>query len=161
MKIKILDKYVYEGLGFPVTLLNVPMVEVMGTWAPNIDYNKFQKAMVLLLAHKPVPITGNEIRFIRQYFEMSMEAFGQLFGVSHAAVSKWEGKGDKATSAEISTEKLIRLFILYKLNVNNRKFRNGYKDVFFDVSLEHSTEKKQAIFEPLALDVGKEELIAV
>ena len=32
MKEKILDEYVYEGLGFPVTLSNVPMVEDMAAW---------------------------------------------------------------------------------------------------------------------------------
>lgn len=157
MKEKILDEYVYEGLGFPVTLLNVPMVEAMGAWAPNIDYNKLQKIMFLLLAHKPVPLTGNEMRFVRQYSEMSMEIFGRIFGVSHAAVSKWEKRGDEITNADINTERLIRLFILEGLKVNNREFRNGFREVF----LEPSLRAKKVSFEPLAVDVKKEELLAV
>ena len=157
MKEKILNEYVYDGLGFPITLLHVPMVEVMGVWAPKIDYNKLQKIMFLLLAHKPIPLTGNEMRFVRQYSEMSMEKFGQIFGVSHAAVSKWEKRGNELTNADINTERLIRLFILEELNVNNRAFRNGFREVF----LEQSLGEKQISFEPLALDVEKEELLAI
>jgi hypothetical protein len=47
-----------------------------------------QKAVLYLLATKPTPLKGRELRFIIDYFEMSYRDFAKLFGVSHVAVVK-------------------------------------------------------------------------
>ncbi|HSX03639.1 MAG TPA: hypothetical protein VLG76_02815 [Rhabdochlamydiaceae bacterium] len=90
MRKKYAKKFVYEGLGFPVVLTNVRLVEKRGVCTPEIDYNKFQKHVLLALSLKTSPLTGNEIHFIRTYFEMTLENFGKQFGVTHVAVLNWE-----------------------------------------------------------------------
>ena len=94
MKTKIEKTYMFEGLGFPVHLTNVPMVEMRGEFILDIDFNKLQKAVLLHLCHKKTPLTGNEIKFIREYFSFTTIVFGYLFGYSHNAVLKWENQGE-------------------------------------------------------------------
>lgn len=158
MKQKIQKEFEYGGFGFPITLVNVPMIEVMGVWTPHINYNKLQKVLLLALAHKPGPLTGNELRFLRKYFELNMETFGKLFGVTHAAVSKWENKGDQPLNTDINTERCLRLFIMDHLDVKDEDFRRIYKEV---ADQDITEPKKLDIEHPFHIDAEKEELMAI
>ena len=112
---KIQKKYIDYGLGFPVTILNAPLIKVRNTWALDINYNKYEQSILILLAYLPSKLTGNELRFIRTYFEMTIRSFAERFSVKHPAVVKWEKKADLATSMAWTTEKDIRLFIIDQL----------------------------------------------
>lgn len=117
----------YDGLGFPITLLNFPLVKVRGVVVPNIDYNILQKNVLLALSSKPHPLTGNEVRFIRQYLQMTYTEFANRFGVTHASVIHWEKS--KNTFAKIlpTTELCIRLYILDILEAKNKVFRETFR----------------------------------
>lgn len=112
---KIAKVFVDQGLGFPVRLINVPMVKVRGAWTPNINYNELAMAVLVALAHKPARLTGSEVRFIRQHFEMTLQGFAERFCVSHPAVMKWERAEKSATAMTWTTEKDLRLFVFSKL----------------------------------------------
>ena len=116
-----------SGFGFPVVLLNVPMVKVRRVWTPNIDYNKLAKNVALALAEKPARLTGDEIRFIRQHFEMTLSEFGNRFDVTHAAVVKWENAGDDPPKLKWPIEKDMRLFILERGRERATAFGRLYK----------------------------------
>lgn len=124
---KLQKRFVDEGFGFPVVLLNVPMVKVREIWTPKIDYNKLAKSVALALAAKPARLTGNEIRFIRQHFEMTLSDFGARFDVTHPAVVKWEGAGEKPPKLKWPVEKDIRLFILDREHERPMAFGRLYK----------------------------------
>ena len=111
MEIKKVKRFVYNGLGFPVVLVNVTLVKKRDIWTPTIDYNKLQKRVLFALAQKQLAMTGNEIHFVRTYFEMTLENFGKHFGVTHAAVLTWEKMGDKQARINPTNELNIRLFI--------------------------------------------------
>jgi hypothetical protein len=64
-KQKIEKEIIYDGLGFPIILRNVPMVEIRGVWTPDIDLNVLQRVVLLSLAHHLKSLTGNQIRFIK------------------------------------------------------------------------------------------------
>ena len=145
-KRKIEQEFIYYGLGFPIVLSNVPMVEVRGTWTPEIDYNALQKIVLLTLSHKEVALTGSELSFIRKYFRLTLQKFGKLFGVSHAAVSKWETCKNKPARIQLTTEREIRLFILDSLLEKSSEFRNAYRKL-----IEQQFKLKQA--KPLEIDV--------
>src|SRR6267154_2707512 len=100
---------VFEGLGFPIKLINAPMKKVFGEWYIDINMNKLMIIVFEALAHKPVPLTGDELGFIRSYLEMTTTEFGKTFGVSHVAVLKWESEENKVSPA---LELCIRLYIL-------------------------------------------------
>ncbi len=111
MKTKKAKRFIYEGLGFPMVLLNVSLVKKRDVWTPAIDYNKLQKRVLFALAQKHSAMTGNEIHFVRAYFEMTLENFGKHFGVTHVAVLTWDKMGDKQARINPTTELYIRLFI--------------------------------------------------
>jgi hypothetical protein len=142
---KIQKRFVYDGFGFPVVFLNVPMIKVRGAWTPNVNYNELARAMVLSLAHTSARLTGNQIRFIRHYFEMTLERFGQRFDVSHPAVRKWEAAGDEAPALKWPMEKDIRLFILDQLDVRPKEFKRAYE------SLRQEATARRA---PIEMDVA-------
>src|SRR3989344_6858416 len=108
MKKKLKQHFLYEGLGFPIHLLNVPMIKTRGEWTPDVNYDHLQKAILNALAEKPISLTGGEIHFIRKYFRKTLEAFGQEFGVSHVAVMDWEKQENKPVKMNPATEKCIR-----------------------------------------------------
>ncbi len=126
MKRKIKKHLVYEGFGFPIHLLNVPMFKTRDTWIPDINYNILQKIVLAAIATKPIPLSGAEVRFIRKYFRMTLEAFGREFGVSHVAVIEWEKAEEKPVQMNPATEKCLRLFALDSLHISDEEFRKKY-----------------------------------
>jgi DNA-binding transcriptional regulator YiaG len=124
-KNKKIETFIYEGLGFPIKLINAPMRKVYGEWVFDFSMGIFQKAVLNMLTRKPSPLTGKELRFIIDYFEMSYRDFAKIFGVSHVAVVKWEKKNVRMSP---STEIYLRLYILNYLKVTDREFRKLYMD---------------------------------
>ena len=120
------DTFIWEGLGFPIRLVNVPMKKVLGEWVLDINLNQFQKAVIHMLAKKTTPLTGQELRFIIDYLEMSTRDFAQVLGVTHTAVLKWENEKSKMNP---STEVCLRLYILDFLKVADKEFRNLYLNI--------------------------------
>jgi len=117
-KRKIQKSFVDYGCGFPVRLVNAPMVFVRGVWTLDIDYNKLHTNILRAMTRKPVPLTGNEIKFIRHYFELTLKEFGENFGVTHVAVMKWEKAGDKSPPYSVSQERDMRTFIMARLETD-------------------------------------------
>ncbi len=122
MKKKIQKVYQDHGFGFPVTILNVPMIEVRGEWVPNIDQKELQARVIEALVLKDSRLTGSEIHFIRLFSEMTLEQFAERFDVTHPAVLKWERAKNHATGMGWTTEKDIRLFALSKLEPKAQRF---------------------------------------
>lgn len=112
METKFQKEFIDYGFGFPVKFMNVTLLKVRGSWTPKVPYNRIAKQLLHALAFKPVRLSGNEVRFIRQSFEMTLQEFGKRFDVSHVAVIKWEKAGDKVTPMAWSIEKDLRLFVL-------------------------------------------------
>lgn len=117
------DTFIWEGLGFPIRLINVPMRKVFGEWILDINLEHFQKVVLLTLARKPTSLSGTEVRFIIDYLKMSTREFARLFGVTHAAVLKWENEKSKMNP---STEVCVRLYVLNHLKVADKEFRKLY-----------------------------------
>src|ERR1700688_148683 len=103
------ETFVFNGLGFPIKLINVPMKKVAGEWCIDIDMNKLMIVVLEALVHKPTSLTGDELGFIRSYLGMTTAKFGKTFGVSHVAVLKWES-GENNISPPL--EFCIRLYVL-------------------------------------------------
>lgn len=120
---KKVDTFIYEGLGFPIRLVNVPLRKVYGEWVFDFSMGIFQKTVLNILARKSTPLTGLELRFIIDYFKMSYRDFAKIFGVSHVAVVKWEREESRMNP---STEVYLRLYILNFLKVTDKEFRKVY-----------------------------------
>lgn len=113
---KWVENYCYEGLGFPVELKRVEVVEIDHAWHPIIDVQKVASTVINALAYQKTRFTGNQVKFIRSYFSMPLRQFGlEVVHESHAAVDKWEKNGNKITSMNNNTEYVLRLFIVEQL----------------------------------------------
>ena len=129
METKIQKEFIDTGFGFLIKLLNVPMVKARGVWTPNVNYNALANAVLFALSGKPSRLTGNETKFIRNHFQMTLQAFAKRFSVSHVAVLKWEKMKDTPTLMNWATEKDIRLFIIDKLRANPKDFAKLYSEL--------------------------------
>lgn len=129
MKKKIQKVYEGHGFGFPVVLLNVPMIQVRGEWLPDVNQNKLSEIVLGALIHKPYRLTGNEVHFIRIFLGMTLEQFAKRLDVTHPAVLKWEKKQTEPTGMIWSTEKDIRLFGLTKLQKHKNDFLSAYHEL--------------------------------
>jgi len=134
---KIYDEYMEYGCGFPVLLKNVPMKEDEGEWVPYIDYNKLDKVVLMEICKMPYRLTGNQVRFIRLYFEKTLEDFADLFKVKHSSVINWEKKKDKIAKITWGTELAIRLFVFYQLEA--KRFKQDYAKLIDQDFLEDAT----------------------
>ena len=129
MEKRIQGRFVYEGFGFPVVLTNVPMIKVRGAWTPDVDYNALAKHLVLAIATHSARLSGAEVQFVRQYFDMTLQQFAERFGVSHPAVMKWERAGAAAANMSWGTEKDLRLFVLDSLGVKPKALVETYRSL--------------------------------
>ena len=125
---KVQQSVVYEGFGFPVDLVDVPMIKIWGSWIPEMDYNEVSQRLLEAVALKPARLTGSEVRFIRHMFSMSLPRFAKRFGVTHPAVLKWERTSNKATAMRWAVEKDIRLEVLQaRAGPGEREFLSAYR----------------------------------
>lgn len=141
------ETFIYEGFGFPIRLINAPLKKVCGEWAFNFSMGAFQKCILNMIARKPTPLTGAELRFIMDYFEMSYRDFAKICGVSHVAVVKWETEKARMNP---STEVYIRFYILDHLKVTDKEFRRLHLIITPERIANSEIEKT-----PLEIDIDK------
>jgi DNA-binding transcriptional regulator YiaG len=146
------ETFTYQGLGFPIELIDAPMKKIYGEWILDINLGKLQREVLDLLIHQPTPLQAGELRFIRKYFEMTLAAFGEIFGVSHVAVLKWESGQLPAPAMDM----YIRMFVMDRLKANNAEFGKLYHQISL-ASLAHS-KRKRTSFKPFVLDAKKDSL---
>ncbi len=126
---KVESQYIDYGFGFPVTLIDVPMIKVRGKWTPDIDYNALAKSLLQALSRLNGRLTGNQVRFVRHHFEMTLQQFAERLGVTHPAVMKWEKAGNRPTGMSWSAEKDIRLFITKGFTASAKDFLSLYQQL--------------------------------
>ena len=148
MKTKIVDTFLYEDLGFPIMLVNVPMREALGEWVLDFNLGKFIDEVLKMLIHKRDPLNGEELHFIRKYFEMTTTQFGKLFGVTHVAVLKWEANENQIPP---TTEKCIRMFALEKLDGEDDELIKLYHEI--DVENLAKRRKRKTVNRPLRFNL--------
>ncbi|PKL79084.1 MAG: hypothetical protein CVV27_02365 [Candidatus Melainabacteria bacterium HGW-Melainabacteria-1] len=150
-EIRIQDEWLDTRYGFPIRLFNVPMVKVRGVWTPKIDYAKLTLRVLRELVEKASPLTGHELRFIRQSLEMTQTAFAERFSVTHPAVVKWEQKGEQPTRMSWSTEKDIRLAVCEHASAT--EFQALYRQLQTRPDATPATELRITLDQPQATSV--------
>lgn len=72
------------------------------------DVDGLHAAVARALAKKPVPLSGAEFRFLRQYLKMSQRRFGELLDKDEQSVAKWEKEDNVPRYAEPAIRNLVR-----------------------------------------------------
>ena len=109
------EDYVDYRFGFQVKIATVEIVDTPVGSVPLVDNRLLAEEVCRQLANKPTRLTGNEVRFLRLHFEMTLQKFGQCLGVTHAAVKRWQKAGDEAAGMKWSCEMCLRLLTLLRL----------------------------------------------
>lgn len=142
-----IETFIYEDLGFPILLVNAPLRKAFGEWIIDINFNKLRSDALNSLIHKQSNLTGEELRFIRKHFVMTTKEFGKIFGVTHAAVLKWES-GENRISP--TTDIYVRLYVLRRLHAKNEDFGK----LFNEISPEKLSKKvHEDSMEPMKIEV--------
>lgn len=142
-----IETFIYNDLGFPIELIDTPMKKIMGEWVLDINLNILQKEVLKMLIHKPTPLQAGELRFIRKYFEMTTTSFGGVFGVSHAAVIKWEGGQLPAPPMDV----YIRMYAMNRLHAKNEDFGKLFHEV--NMADLAQAKKERRTDKPISLNV--------
>lgn len=117
MKIK---NYRFEGFGFPVIFDELPAVKVRGELVPDVDFDKYAKPLIEhICAYQNVPLSGNQVKFVRNYFGMSLREFAKMLNVTHQSVMRWELHFSSAAHIDVNTEIVLRIIIAKRLNSKN------------------------------------------
>jgi len=105
-------KILYNGLGFPMILVGFRTKKVQGEEVPDVNFKELQAKAFLALTHKPGPLIGAELAFVRAYLAMTQVEFARKVGLAnHSRVSQWEKKGLKPTGMEFMSELSVRLLM--------------------------------------------------
>src|SRR5579862_1206956 len=129
------ETFIFNGLGFPIQLIDCPMKKVLGEWVIDINLNDLQLFVFKDLIHKPSNLTGREIRFMRKFMDLTTEEFGKKLGVTHAAVVKWEKEQVKMSPVY---DVYIRMLCMSSLKAT------GINSIFKEISPETLSEAKQS-----------------
>lgn len=129
------ETIVYEDLGFPIQLIDVPLRKILGEWVLDVNLNELQALVLKLLIRQVTPLQAEQVRFIRKYLEMTTTAFGEVFGVTHAAVLKWENGHLPSPPMDVC----IRLYVMERLHAKNSEFGK----LFHEVSMAGLAEAKK------------------
>lgn len=130
------ETFVYEGLGFPIELIDAPMKKMLGEWVIDINMSALQRFVFKGLIYKPYPLTGKEIRFMRKFLGLSTTELGKKLGLSHATVVKWEKEQTQISPIQ---ETYIRMFLCER-NKDNELI-NLYKEIRPEKLAEAKNEK--------------------
>ena len=112
---------VFEELGFPVMLVDPPMIQVRGHEVPDLNLRELQEAVFRQLFIKPVRLTGAEVRFIRKHLRLRQADLARMLNMAnHSVVSQWEGREDQATGMEYNTEVVLRVWMAAKVGLGEQ-----------------------------------------
>ena len=103
---------IYEELGFPILLVDPPMVTMRGHEVPDVNLRALQEAVFRMLVVKPARLTGAEVRFIRKHLRLRQADLAEVLNrANHTVVSQWESRGDGPAGMDYNTEVVLRIWM--------------------------------------------------
>ncbi len=99
----------FDGLGFPLILLNPSYKKLRGQEILDVDFDYLQQSAFAALVRKPSSFSGAELKFVRLHMAMTQNTFADFLGVDRSSVGKWEVKDLEWTGMTIPTETLVRV----------------------------------------------------
>jgi len=131
------QKFIYEGLGFPIVLVGFKTKKIRGEVFPEVNFKDLQAMAFSALVSKPGRLTGSELLFVRSYLGLTQLQFSKQVGLAnHSRVSQWEKRGLKATGMDYPAELTIRLIMASA--IEDRLISKTYK-VFAKNPIKDST----------------------
>ncbi len=110
MKIK---NYQWNGFGFPIFFEELPAIKTHGEVVPDVDWSVLSKPVAEhVCAEQHVPLSGNQVKFLRSHLGMSLREFAKFLGVKHQSVMRWESHAKSAARVDPHLEVVLRIKVL-------------------------------------------------
>ena len=107
-----MSNVIFKELGFPILLIDPPLVTVRGHKVPDVNLRALQEAVFRKLVFKPARLTGAEVRFIRKHLRLRQADLAEVLNMAnHTVVSQWESREDEPAGMEYNTEVVLRLYM--------------------------------------------------
>lgn len=119
--------YEYFGAGIPAIISEVTLEPFGNDLIPLLDFEAVDRYLAKEVVLKKSRLNGNEVRFLRQWLDLSMSELAAHFGYTAPAVHKWQLRGDKSAGMHWSAECQLRLMVLDKLGVRATAFRDAFR----------------------------------
>lgn len=122
-----MQKLIYRGLGFPVTLIGVKTRKFRGETLPDINHRELEDMVFKLLLWMPARFSGAHLAFVRGYMALSQKQLATTLGLkTHATISSWEANDDELSGMPHATEVVIRL--LMAEYIHDEKFAAHFRE---------------------------------
>lgn len=76
------ETFVYEGLGFPIKIIECPMRKWGDEWLIDINMGALQRFMCEKLTQRPFLLTEKRFVFLKKFLELSTEEVEEKIGLS-------------------------------------------------------------------------------
>src|SRR5579863_6038662 len=113
------ETFIFNGLGFPIELVDCPMKKVIGEWVIDINLNALQTFVFKSLIHKSYPLTRKELRFMRKFMSLTTENLGTKLGITHTTVVKWENEQSKMSLVQDVYIRMLFIEMLKNIEINS------------------------------------------
>ncbi|CAB4144670.1 hypothetical protein UFOVP459_50 [uncultured Caudovirales phage] len=110
-----LERYKYEGLGFPIYLENVDAYKFDGDIHPIIDIRTVNCWAIRFLMMKNEMFIGSHIAFIRKYFSFTIKEFSKEIKLPEEIIEGWEFCGQYPTNMSTVMQMKIQNYIFDRL----------------------------------------------
>ena len=143
-----LKNYEWNGFGFPIVFDELPAIKIKDEIVPDVDWVEVAIPLIrFICSSQDLPFSGNQIKFIRHHFGMSLREFAGFVGVTHQSVMRWEEHDKSSAHVDENTEIIFRIKVLKKLQSGKKSI-----DKIIDkIGLITVTSKshKYKVFKPL------------
>lgn len=115
-----MEKIIYSGLGFPIDLTGVKTREFRGEILPDINHRELEDQVFKTLLWLPAHFSDAHLSFVRGYMGLSQKEFSTMLGLkTHATISGWESKENKAAGMQGAIEVVSRLLMAEFIKEDN------------------------------------------
>lgn len=99
----------FDASGLKVVLKNIELLKCgdCAEVTPRIPrLNDLMRAIAVAVVSKPFELSGDDVRFVRKFLNLSGDKFAKLLDVDRATISRWE---NSEQSIGAQSDRLIRL----------------------------------------------------
>ena len=110
-------EFIYRGLGFPVSLVNVKTNKILGEERPVLNHAELEKQVFEVLLWADFRLSGAQLAFARTFMGLTQQGLSRSLGLKgHGRISQWEKSADDASGMTSATELGMRMIMAAYLN---------------------------------------------
>lgn len=138
----IIKNYVYTGLVYPIELHDVETRNVYGEEQAIIDVKKVSDTAIQSLSKQQDAFTGNQLIFIRSYFQKNYSELAKAIKCSEKDLIQWEKLDNNPIKMNSTVKETLQQYIQSEIIAKNENTSFKQKNVALSEKNLFSQEKK-------------------